>query len=115
VLLRRQRPRPRQCPRLRQRQRQEETDGETFKVKGSTRTLVPNMEHRIAAAQWLSDRAYGRARELIQFASESTAEERVAILRRLSADDRETLRTILGRALAARTRRRIRISRMRPT
>ena len=74
--------------------------GETFRVQGSSRTLVPNMDHRIAAAQWLSDRAFGRARELIQFTGESTPEERVAILRRLSQEERDTLRTILGRALA---------------
>jgi hypothetical protein len=55
----------------------------------------------LSAAQWLADRGWGRAREILQIAGEATAEERLAILQRLTESERETLRTMLTRALDA--------------
>jgi hypothetical protein len=53
----------------------------------------------MAAASWLADRGWGRAKEVIELAEESSAEHRLALLRQLSDDERETVRTILTAAL----------------
>jgi hypothetical protein len=73
--------------------------GESFPLAGSTRRQRPTLDQRLEAAAWLADRGWGRAREVIQLAGESTAEERLALLKRLSEPERETLRAILTRAL----------------
>jgi hypothetical protein len=75
--------------------------GESFPLAGATRRQRPTLDQRLEAAAWLADRGWGRAREVIQLAGESTAEERLAILKRLSESERETLRAILTRALDA--------------
>jgi hypothetical protein len=75
--------------------------GEAIPLPGLGRTQRPTLDQRLTAAQWLGDRGWGRAREIIQLAGEATAEERLAILKRLTEAERETLRTILTRALDA--------------
>jgi hypothetical protein len=64
---------------------------------------TPKIEHRLLAAQWLADRGWGRARELIELTGDSvtTPEQRLALLRQLSDEDRATLRQLLARAIAA--------------
>jgi hypothetical protein len=57
----------------------------------------PRPELRVAAAEWLADRGWGRAKEIIDLAPEPSR-ERVAALARLSEADRATLREILTRA-----------------
>jgi hypothetical protein len=59
----------------------------------------PTLDQRLVAAAWLADRGWDRARETIELANESTAESRIAALKRLTKSERETLRTILTRAL----------------
>jgi hypothetical protein len=73
--------------------------GEPIPLPGLGRTQRPTLDQRLTAAQWLADRGWGRAREIVQIAGEATAEERLAILKRLTESERETLRTILTRAL----------------
>ena len=52
------------------------------------------------AASWLADRGWGKARETIELADEvSPTEARRAQLRRLSDEERATLRAILQRAV----------------
>lgn len=63
---------------------------------------TPKVEHRLVAAQWLADRGWGKAKELIELQGDvaTTPEQRLAILRRLSDDERAQLRTLLAKALA---------------
>ncbi len=62
----------------------------------------PKIEHRLAAAQWLADRGWGKAKEFIELAGDApaTPEQRLALLRRLSDDERAHLRALLAKALA---------------
>ncbi len=66
------------------------------------RAQRPTLEHQLQAAAWLADRGWGKAKELIELSGDSTttAEQRLALLRRLSDEDRETLRGLLAKALA---------------
>jgi hypothetical protein len=54
------------------------------------------------AAQWLADRGWGKAKEIIELTGDApaTPEQRLALLRRLSDDERATLRGLLAKALA---------------
>jgi hypothetical protein len=54
----------------------------------------------VHAAEWLADRGFGRAREIVEFANEPTPADRAARLARLSEEDRATLRAILNKAYA---------------
>jgi hypothetical protein len=70
-----------------------------FGKRGPMRT--PKFEHRLAAAVWLADRGWGKARELIELSRDaSTHPERLELLRRLSDEDRATIRAVLERALS---------------
>jgi hypothetical protein len=63
----------------------------------------PKIEHRLIAAQWLADRGWGKAKELIELTGDATTtpEQRLAILRRLSDDERGQLRQLLAKALSS--------------
>jgi hypothetical protein len=75
--------------------------GEVFKRPGRRTALVPDLTQRQASAAWLSDRAFGRSREIVELVGEDPAEQRLALLRRMPEADREALRAIVQRALAA--------------
>ena len=68
---------------------------------GGGRVQHPRLEHRLDAAQWLADRGWGKAKEIIELKDESvtTPEQRLALLRRLTDEERATLRAILAKAL----------------
>ena len=77
-------------------------EGRPIPVPGG-RAQRPTLEQRHMAAQWLADRGWGKAKEIIELTGEArpmTAEQRLALLRRLSDDERETLRGLLAKALA---------------
>jgi len=74
--------------------------GQSIPLRDRARSQVPNLEQRMAAAQWLADRGWGKAKETIELSGEASPEERLALLRRLSEDERETVRAILMRAMA---------------
>jgi hypothetical protein len=62
---------------------------------------LPRLEVRVQAAEWLADRGFGKARELIEVTGEvASSADRVRALARLSDEDRATLRAILARAYA---------------
>jgi hypothetical protein len=63
------------------------------------RPLTPNIDHQMAAASWLTDRAFGKAKEIIEIAGEPSPAQRLELLRKLSDEDRHRLREILMRAL----------------
>jgi hypothetical protein len=67
---------------------------------------LPRLEVRVQAAEWLADRGFGRARELVEVIGDAASradKERanVRALARLSDEDRATLRAILTRAFGA--------------
>lgn len=64
---------------------------------------TPKVEHRMVAAQWLADRGWGKAKELIELSGDATTtpEQRLALLRRLTDDERAQLRQLLAKALAS--------------
>jgi hypothetical protein len=74
--------------------------GERMKVGG--RRLYPGLRASMLAAEWLANRAFGLPRETIDLTSEDPRAERLTLLSALSAEDREALRAILQRAVAAR-------------
>ena len=76
-------------------------EGRPIPVPGG-RAQRPTLEHRHMAAQWLADRGWGKAKEMIELTGDApaTPEQRLALLRRLSDDERETLRGLLAKALA---------------
>jgi hypothetical protein len=76
-------------------------EGRPIPVPGG-RAQRPTLEHRLTAAAWLADRGWGRAKEIIEFTGDApaTPEQRLALLRRLSDDERATLRGLLAKALA---------------
>jgi hypothetical protein len=75
-------------------------EGRLIPVPGG-RAQRPTLEQRLAAAAWLADRGWGRAKEIIELQDESSSQaQRLALLRRLSDDERETLRGLLAKALA---------------
>jgi hypothetical protein len=75
--------------------------GRPIPVPGG-RAQRPTLEHRHLAAQWLADRGWGKAKEIIELTGDApaTPEQRLALLRRLSDDERATLRGLLAKALA---------------
>jgi hypothetical protein len=73
--------------------------GEPIPVPGRRSPHLPTLDQRMAAASWLADRGWGRAKEVVELVEESSTEHRLAVLRQLSDDERTTLRTILTAAL----------------
>jgi hypothetical protein len=69
--------------------------GDALPARSGRRRHYPSLNQRIEAAMWVADRGWGRAREVIELAGESTPEERLRILQRMSEDDRAALRAIL--------------------
>jgi hypothetical protein len=67
--------------------------------RGPMRT--PKIEHRLAAAVWLAERGWGKAREFIELSNASENPERLELLRKLSDEDRAQMRAILQRALGS--------------
>jgi hypothetical protein len=67
--------------------------------RGPMRT--PKIEHRLAAAVWLAERGWGKAREFIELSNASENSERLELLRKLSDEDRAQVRAILQRALGS--------------
>jgi hypothetical protein len=63
------------------------------------RPLTPNIDHQIVAANWLSDRGYGRPKETLEVLDQSSQTQRLELLRKLSDDERVQLRAILTKAL----------------
>jgi hypothetical protein len=63
------------------------------------RPLTPNIDHQIVAANWLSDRGYGRPKETLEVLDQSSQTQRLELLRKLSDDERAQLRAILTKAL----------------
>ena len=75
--------------------------GKPISRPGSPKPHRPTLDQRIAAAQWLADRGWGKAKELVELTSETTTPaQRLALLRRLSDDERAQLRALLAKALA---------------
>jgi len=79
--------------------------GEPMKLKRADgkmsrgRPVHPRTQDRIAAAQWLSDRGWGRAREIVELVGDQTSDElRREMLARLTDSDRDLLLTLLERA-----------------
>jgi hypothetical protein len=72
------------------------------KVKCGGRWKYPTMRHGMAAADWLANRGFGMPRETIDLTTEDPRAERLTLLSALSAEDRDALRAILQRAVAAR-------------
>lgn len=75
--------------------------GQPIPVPGG-RPQRPRLEQRKEAVEWLADRGWGKAKELIELSDNSTMtpEQRLAILRRLSDEDRAQLRQLITKALA---------------
>jgi hypothetical protein len=67
--------------------------------RAGRRPLTPNLDHMVVAANWLSDRGYGRPKETLEVTDQSSQAQRLEILRRLTDDERKQLRAILERAL----------------
>jgi hypothetical protein len=63
------------------------------------RALTPNLDHMVVAANWLSDRGYGKPKETLEVMDQSSQTQRLELLRRLSDSEREQLRALLQRAL----------------
>jgi hypothetical protein len=63
----------------------------------------PNIDHQIVAANWLSDRGYGRPKETLEVLDQSSQTQRLELLRKLSDDERAQLRAILTKALNGTT------------
>jgi hypothetical protein len=75
-------------------------EGRLIPVPGG-RAQLPTLEQRLAAAAWLADRGWGRAKEILELQDDSSSQaQRLALLRRLSGDERAQLRALLAKALA---------------
>jgi hypothetical protein len=61
---------------------------------------TPKVEHRMVAAQWLADRGWGRAKEIIELLDDRPGVDRRALIAALSAEDRATLERLVDLALA---------------
>jgi hypothetical protein len=72
--------------------------GEPMSRKGRVPQL-PRPEMRLTAAEWLADRGWGKAREIVELMPDKPR-DRVAAFMRLSEEDRAQLRAILTRAFA---------------
>lgn len=61
----------------------------------------PTLGERLMAAQWLADRGWGKAREMVTIEDESLApEERRAVLHAMTDDERAMMAALLARARA---------------
>jgi hypothetical protein len=60
----------------------------------------PKLEHRMAAAAWLADRGWGKAKEIIELLDERPEVNRRALVAHLSVEDRATLERLIDLALA---------------
>jgi hypothetical protein len=74
--------------------------GEEIPVPGRARGQRPTIDQRQQAIAWLADRAFGKAKEIIELAGEASPPQRLELLRRLSDPEREQLRGLLAKALA---------------
>jgi hypothetical protein len=74
--------------------------GQPIPVPGRRAPLVPTLDQRMHAANWLADRGWGKSPETIELTGKvSSKEARRALLSRLSDEERATLRAILQRAV----------------
>jgi hypothetical protein len=60
----------------------------------------PNLHERMTAAMWLADRGWGRAKEMVEILDEHSPDERRALVRVMTAEERTQLRTLLEAAEA---------------
>jgi hypothetical protein len=61
----------------------------------------PTMGERLLAAQWLADRGWGKAREMVSIEDETMApDERRAVLHAMTDDERAMMAALLARARA---------------
>lgn len=74
----------------------------THGTRARRQHLYPRVTERLAAAQWLSDRGWGKAVEIIHLADgdESTPEQRRALLNAMTDDERALMAALLARARA---------------
>jgi hypothetical protein len=72
--------------------------GDAIRV-GRTRRR-PNLHERMTAAMWLADRGWGRAKEMVEILDEHTPEERRALVRVMTPEERAQLRLLLEAAEA---------------
>jgi hypothetical protein len=75
--------------------------GQAISRPGSPKPHRATLDQRLQAAEWLASRGWGRAREIIEMVGETTPERRFELLKRLSDREREALRALLAKALAA--------------
>jgi hypothetical protein len=74
--------------------------GQPILVPGRRVPVIPTLDHRMHAANWLADRGWGKARETIELPDEVPPREaRLALLSQLSSEERAALRAILQRAV----------------
>jgi hypothetical protein len=73
--------------------------GEPMKRPQGLRPQWPSPELRLHAAEWLADRGWGRAKEIIELRDDVT-HDRARAFTRLSEEDRTALRAILERAFS---------------
>jgi hypothetical protein len=70
--------------------------------RGSGKPPRPSPELRVRAAEILLDRAFGKAKEIIELVGEGSEDERrrqnIAMLKQLSVEEQEQLRTLLKTA-----------------
>jgi hypothetical protein len=74
--------------------------GEEIPVPGRARGQRPTIDQRQQAIEWLANRAFGKAKEIIEIAGEPSPAQRLELLRRLSAADQTQLRQLLEKALS---------------
>jgi hypothetical protein len=72
--------------------------GDAIRV-GRTRRR-PNLHERMTAAMWLADRGWGRAKEMVEILDEHTPDERRALVRVMTPEERRQLRVLLEAAEA---------------
>jgi len=75
--------------------------GEKIPWRNSRRTRLPTLGERLLAAQWLADRGWGKAREMVTIEDDTgTPEERRAVLHAMTDDERALMAALLARARA---------------
>jgi hypothetical protein len=78
--------------------------GEAFsRRRGDRRRILrvyPTIMERMTAAMWLADRGWGKAKELVEIIDEHTPEERRALVRVMTDEERAILRKLLEAAEA---------------
>jgi hypothetical protein len=73
--------------------------GEEIPIPGRARGQRPTIDQRQQAIEWLANRAFGKAKEIIEIAGEPSPAQRLELLRRLTEGERRELRGLLQRAL----------------